>query len=140
MRILHIYKDYHPVRGGIENHVRVLAEAQAAAGHDVVANDSAKCYFDLPQFPRGADQFQYFWWGTSPAVDSVYSFNPAEGVEEKDLPRILGGQGNNWSEYTADAYTLEWKCWPRACACRRSWRLPERWSSAWPTTRPSRRS
>lgn len=35
MRILHIYKDYHPVRGGIENHVRVLAEAQAAAGHDV---------------------------------------------------------------------------------------------------------
>lgn len=37
MRILHIYKDYYPVRGGIENHVRVLAEAQATAGHDVAA-------------------------------------------------------------------------------------------------------
>jgi glycosyltransferase involved in cell wall biosynthesis len=36
MRILHIYKDYYPVLGGIENHVRVLAEAQAAAGHQVV--------------------------------------------------------------------------------------------------------
>jgi len=36
VRILHVYKDYHPVRGGIENHVRVLAEAQAAAGHQVV--------------------------------------------------------------------------------------------------------
>ena len=35
MDILHIYKDYAPVRGGIENHVRALAEAQAAAGLDV---------------------------------------------------------------------------------------------------------
>jgi glycosyltransferase involved in cell wall biosynthesis len=33
--IVHIYKDYYPVLGGIENHVRVLAEAQAAAGHSV---------------------------------------------------------------------------------------------------------
>ncbi len=35
MRILHIYKDYHPVMGGIENHLRWLAEAQAARGHEV---------------------------------------------------------------------------------------------------------
>jgi rhamnosyl/mannosyltransferase len=35
MRILHIYKDYYPVLGGIENHVRVLAEAGAARGHAV---------------------------------------------------------------------------------------------------------
>jgi rhamnosyl/mannosyltransferase len=35
MKVLHIYKDYHPVLGGIENHMKVLAEAQAAAGHDV---------------------------------------------------------------------------------------------------------
>ncbi len=35
MRVLHIYKDYHPVFGGIENHLRWLAEAQAARGHDV---------------------------------------------------------------------------------------------------------
>ncbi|MGC8781547.1 MAG: glycosyltransferase [Anaerolineae bacterium] len=35
MNILHIYKDYFPVLGGIENHIRVLAEAQAAAGHRV---------------------------------------------------------------------------------------------------------
>jgi glycosyltransferase involved in cell wall biosynthesis len=36
MRILHVYKDYFPVLGGIENHVRVLAEAQARAGHQVI--------------------------------------------------------------------------------------------------------
>ncbi len=35
MKILHIYKDYYPVLGGMENHIRWLAEAQAAAGHDV---------------------------------------------------------------------------------------------------------
>lgn len=35
MRILHVYKDYHPILGGIENHIKTLAEAQAAAGHDV---------------------------------------------------------------------------------------------------------
>jgi glycosyltransferase involved in cell wall biosynthesis len=36
IKVLHIYKDYHPVLGGIENHIRVLAEAQAAAGHQVI--------------------------------------------------------------------------------------------------------
>ncbi len=35
MRIVHVYKDYFPVLGGIENHIKMLAEAQAAAGHDV---------------------------------------------------------------------------------------------------------
>ncbi|MBC8254452.1 MAG: glycosyltransferase [Ardenticatenia bacterium] len=35
MDILHLYKDYHPVLGGIENHMKVLAEAQVAAGTQV---------------------------------------------------------------------------------------------------------
>lgn len=35
MHILHVYKDYAPVVGGIENLVRSMAEAQAAAGHQV---------------------------------------------------------------------------------------------------------
>jgi len=35
MRILHVYKDYHPVLGGIENHIKWLAEAQAELGHEV---------------------------------------------------------------------------------------------------------
>ncbi len=35
MHILHLYKDYYPVLGGIENYIKVLAEAQAAAGHRV---------------------------------------------------------------------------------------------------------
>jgi len=35
MKILHVYKDYHPIHGGIENHIKTLAEAQVQAGHDV---------------------------------------------------------------------------------------------------------
>lgn len=35
MKILHLYKDYFPVEGGIENHIKLLAEAQAARGHTV---------------------------------------------------------------------------------------------------------
>lgn len=36
MKILHIYKDYFPVLGGIENYIKILAEAHAAAGHEVI--------------------------------------------------------------------------------------------------------
>ncbi len=35
MHILQIYKDYYPVLGGIENHVRDLSEALVAHGHRV---------------------------------------------------------------------------------------------------------
>ena len=35
MKILHIYKDYFPVTGGMENHIRALAEEQARRGFDV---------------------------------------------------------------------------------------------------------
>ncbi|MBN1921071.1 MAG: glycosyltransferase [Anaerolineae bacterium] len=35
MKILHVYKDYFPVLGGIENHIKTLAEAQVQAGHKV---------------------------------------------------------------------------------------------------------
>jgi glycosyltransferase involved in cell wall biosynthesis len=42
MRILHLYKAYPPIRGGIENTVELLAEAQAAAGHAVTVLVSAE--------------------------------------------------------------------------------------------------
>jgi rhamnosyl/mannosyltransferase len=35
VNILHIYKDYPPILGGIENHVKLLAEGQTARGHAV---------------------------------------------------------------------------------------------------------
>jgi len=41
LKILHIYKDYYPVLGGIENHIKVLAEAQVAAGHQTLVSAPA---------------------------------------------------------------------------------------------------
>ncbi len=35
MKILHLYKDYFPILGGIENHIKWLAEGMAARGHAV---------------------------------------------------------------------------------------------------------
>jgi rhamnosyl/mannosyltransferase len=35
MKILHIYKDYYPVLGGMENHIKMLAESQVKEGHEV---------------------------------------------------------------------------------------------------------
>lgn len=35
MEILHVYKDYYPIVGGIEHHIKALAEHQAQEGHDV---------------------------------------------------------------------------------------------------------
>ena len=35
MKILHIYKDYYPVLGGMENHIKMLAESQVQRGHQV---------------------------------------------------------------------------------------------------------
>ena len=35
MNVLYIYKDYFPVFGGIENHVKALAEGMTARGHEV---------------------------------------------------------------------------------------------------------
>jgi glycosyltransferase involved in cell wall biosynthesis len=35
MKVLHIYKDYHPVVGGMENHIRMLAEGAVERGLEV---------------------------------------------------------------------------------------------------------
>ena len=34
MKVLLLYKDYHPVVGGIENHIRLLASGLLAEGID----------------------------------------------------------------------------------------------------------
>ncbi|MDW8065269.1 MAG: glycosyltransferase [Anaerolineae bacterium] len=36
MRVIHLYKDYFPILGGIENHLRVLAKAQVCMGLEVI--------------------------------------------------------------------------------------------------------
>jgi rhamnosyl/mannosyltransferase len=42
VQVLHVYKDYPPVIGGIENHLRLLAEHQARRGLDVTVLVTAR--------------------------------------------------------------------------------------------------
>ncbi len=44
LRILHLYKNYAPIIGGIENHIKMLAEGEAARGLQttvLVVNESS---------------------------------------------------------------------------------------------------
>jgi len=85
----------------------------AAKGHDVVMTPNDYCYLDYAQGLE-ADPFQYI--GGCITLVKCHSLDLCEGVPEKDHAHILGGQGNNWSEYTWNQYDLEWKMWPRGCA------------------------
>ena len=49
-------------------------------------------------------------------LEICYSFDPCADVPAEARTHILGGQCNNWSEYTWNEYDLAWKMWPRTCA------------------------
>ena len=82
-------------------------------GHDMVMTPRYYCYLDYAQGLK-EDPFQYI--GGCVTLEKCYSFDPCEDIPEALRGHILGGQGNNWSEYTWNEYDLQWKMWPRACA------------------------
>lgn len=78
MRILHIYKDYFPVVGGIENHVRLLAEAQAAQGHTVTVLVTALNHHSRVEAINGVRVlFAARWLNLSSAPLSIELFQRA---------------------------------------------------------------
>ncbi len=92
----------------------LVSGAQAAVrGHDVVMTPNKFCYLDYGQcLPN--DPFQYI--GGKLPLETCYSFDPCADVPAEARKHILGGQCNNWSEYTWNEYDLAWKMWPRTCA------------------------
>lgn len=85
----------------------------AAKGHDVVMTPNSYCYIDYGQGLKD-DPFQYI--GGRITLEKCHSMDLCEGVPENLRSHIVGGQGNNWSEYTWNKFDLEWKMWPRGCA------------------------
>lgn len=65
MKIVHIYKDYHPVVGGIENTIRWLAETQAAAGHEVTVLVASLDRTSRQQTLNGVTVHKLARWGTA---------------------------------------------------------------------------
>ena len=71
------------------------------------------CYLDYAQ-GLADDPFQYI--GGCITLEKAYSLDLCAEVPENLRSHVLGGQGNNWSEYTWNEYDLAWKMWPRMCA------------------------
>ena len=93
--------------------VTFTGAAAAERGHDVVMSPGNACYLDKAQGLNG-DKYQYI--GGNIPLSVCYGFDPSAGVSAKAAKHILGGQGNNWTEYTWNREELEWKMWPRMLA------------------------
>lgn len=87
--------------------------AAARAGCDVVMTPTSHCYFDYYQ---ATDNEPKAIGGHLP-LETVYAFEPMpEGLTLDESRRILGGQGNIWTEYMPDTRQVEYMAFPRACA------------------------
>lgn len=78
------------------------AKSAAESKNYAVVSPTSHCYFDYDV--------------TSTSLEKVYSFNPVpEGLAAEYKDRILGGEGNMWTEYTPQP-VVDSKVFPRLCA------------------------
>jgi hexosaminidase len=82
-------------------------------GHEMVMSPNSYCYLDYGQ---GLEDDRYQYARRTLTLERAYQFDPCAGVPVELRGMVLGGQGNNWTEYTWNEYDLDWKVWPRAAA------------------------
>ena len=87
----------------------------AKRGNDAVMTPIDPCYLDQVQ-GIADDPYEYINYGLVITLERCYGFNPTAGIPEEEQAHILGGQGNNWTEYSWNPSEYEWKLWPRMCA------------------------
>ena len=92
-------------------------------GHDVIMTPGRYCYLDHTQDAPFKEPESI---GGYLPLDSVYVYDPAS--KTMDLPgRLLGIQGNLWSEYVVTDSHAEYMYWPRALAIAETgWCQPHR--------------
>lgn len=101
----------------------------AARGNDAVMTPYDPCYLDNPQGLRD-DPYEYINYGFVDDLARVYAYEPTDRIPPEQRHHVLGGQGNNWTEYTWDGSSYEWKMWPRMSALAEVfWTQPE--SKSW---------
>ena len=91
----------------------------ANRGNDAVMTPVDPCYLDNPQGLED-DPYEYINYGFIDTLERVYGFDPTAGIDPDRAKHILGGQGNNWTEYTFNGSEYEWKMWPRMSAIAES--------------------
>lgn len=77
MRILQLYKDYAPVVGGIENHMRVLAEGLHGAGHEVRVLVTNRARKTVRETIAGVDVYKAARWLAISSAPVSGPFYPA---------------------------------------------------------------
>lgn len=88
--------------------------AAAKAGHDVVMTPTSHTYFDYhqskdPDEPLGAGGFI--------PLERVYQYEPVpDGFTPDQARRVLGTQGQLWTEGIANPHQLEYMAFPRLAA------------------------
>lgn len=93
------------VKGGIE---------AANKGFDAIMTPNSYLYFDYYQ-SQERDKEPFGIGGYLP-VETVYSYEPFEGLTASAQKHILGVQANLWTEYIATPEHLEYMLLPRMCA------------------------
>jgi hypothetical protein len=95
-------------------HDQSMAVKMAKKGHPVIISPMSHCYFDFGQFGVYNDSYEYI--GGLTTLSRVYQEDPTSGIEKQYWNRILGTQGNLWSEHIYDGPDLEWKAFIRGAA------------------------
>lgn len=98
------------LEGGLAPNARVMSWrgisggiAAAKAGHDVVMSPTSHCYFDYPY--------------SSISTEAVYNYEPIPSeLTTEEGRRVLGAQGNVWTEWMDDSRRVEKMAFPRAVA------------------------
>ncbi len=89
--------------------------AAAKAGHDVVMAPGQPTYFDHPtsmdaQEPPSIGNYDN-------PLEKVYAYDPVPAeLTAEEGKRVLGTQGQLWTEYVAGPRHAEYMIWPRLCA------------------------
>jgi hexosaminidase len=88
--------------------------AAARAGHDVVMAPTSHTYLDYYQSADQANEPLAI--GGFVPLDTVYAFEPTAGLSAEDAKRVLGAQGQLWSEYLPGPKQVEYMAFPRMAA------------------------
>lgn len=119
------------LEGGISPNATIMSwrgvEGGIAAvqqGHQAIMTPTSHVYFDYYQ---GDPTTEPLAIGGYLPVEKVYGYDPVPaGLTPDESKRILGTQGNVWTEYIATPGYLDYMVFPRASALAEvAWTLPE---------------
>jgi hexosaminidase len=83
------------------------------SGHRTVMSPMSHCYFDFYQAKENEPKAI----GGFLPLEKVYEFEPVpKALNETERRRVLGGQGNVWTEYIPVFKQVEYMAVPRLCA------------------------